>query len=135
MSDQHWMLWDGTCGFCSATAGWVRRRDKQRQFQICQFQNCPRPPMTDEIAARAQNEMIVITSQGQVIGGARAVLFVLGQTGWGWFARFLAAPPLVWPIDLGYRIIARNRSHISRIFFKGQVCGLDNRYPEVDRKG
>lgn len=44
MEGRHWLLWDGECGMCSEIAAWVRRKDKRRQFIICQYQNCPTPP-------------------------------------------------------------------------------------------
>ena len=47
----------------------------------------------------------------------RAALFILEQTGWGWFARLLALPPFVWFVELGYAIVARNRPLFARFLF------------------
>lgn len=126
------MIWDGECGLCSATAQWVRRKDRAKAFQIVTYQNCPRPPMDDAIYERCRSEMAVVTREGRVLFGADGILFVLEILGWGWLGRILRVPPLVWPIRAGYWLVARNRGLISKWFFGGVACGLDNRYPEVD---
>lgn len=127
----HWLLWDGSCGMCSASAQWVRNRDKNRLFNICQAQSCPSPPMTPELMGRSGREMLVVAHGGQVLGGARAFLFVLEQTGAKWVKVF-GLPPLVWIVDGVYRLIAMNRGFISKTFFKTAACGMENRFPEVD---
>lgn len=129
---KHWMIWDGECGLCSHTAQWVRKKDTSRLFQIVTYQNTPRPPMTDAIYETCKSQMVVITSDGRQINGALGILFVLQELGWGGFAKLLTYPPIVWPIKIGYWLVARNRGVISKWFFGGTACGLDNRYPEVD---
>lgn len=131
-ADRHWMIWDGECGLCSATARWVHKKDRKKQFQIVTYQNTPRPPMTDAIFEQCKSAVVVMTSDGKQFNGADGILFVLEHLGWGVFARILRLPPLVWVMRLGYLVIARNRGRLSRWFFGGQVCGLDHRYPEVD---
>lgn len=131
MANRHWIFWDGECGFCAAMAQKLRNRDKRRQFQICQFQHAPRPPMTDDIYRACQDNLHVVTADGRVFAGADAVFFVLRTTGSKWVIPF-SAPPLVWPMRWGYWLIARNRGLISKWFFGGQACGIENRYPEID---
>ncbi len=126
------MIWDGECGLCSASAKMVRRKDKARNFQIVTYQNTPRPPMTDEIFELAKRQVIVISNDGRQFNGADGILFIMERLGWGWFAKFLRVSPLIWPIRCGYWMVARNRGLISKWFFGGVACGLDNRYPEVD---
>jgi hypothetical protein len=41
---------------------------------------------------------------------------VLAETGHPWLARILGLPPLVWLVELGYAIVARNRSFFSRLW-------------------
>jgi hypothetical protein len=57
----------------------------------------------------------VLTADGQLLRAGRASLFVLGETGHPWLARFLSLPPLVWFVELGYVLVAWNRSLISRL--------------------
>lgn len=129
---QHWVIWDGDCGLCSHFAQRVRDRDPQRQFQIVQYQSCPSPPMNPAMYERCKSEMAVVTDSGRELFGARAVLYVVERQGFGWVAKVLAAPPLIWIMSLGYALIARNRGMISKRFFSGTACGLNNRYPEID---
>lgn len=127
-----WMVWDGECGLCSASAQWVRRKDRKGDFQIVTYQNCPRPPMTDEYFEMAKTRVLVFGRDGRMYPGADGVLFILENLKWGWLARVLRMPPFVWPLRLGYALVARNRGWISQKFFGGVACGMDNRYPEVE---
>lgn len=126
------MIWDGECGLCSHTAQWVRKKDKTRSFQIVTYQNCPRPPMDDRRYERCKREVLVVDKEGREFFGPKGMLFILAELGWGGFARLLMLPPFIWVIAVGYFLVARNRGLISRTFFKGEACGLENRYPEVD---
>jgi len=129
-----WLLWDGTCGICSATARWVRRKDSERRIVVCQYQNCPRPPMDERLAARCATEAVVLTADGRELGGADGILFLLDRLGWWWVKPFRWVP-LVWLARLGYRLVAANRGAISRTLKLGESCGLDGRDPEVDGPG
>jgi predicted DCC family thiol-disulfide oxidoreductase YuxK len=60
----------------------------------------------------------VLTTDGQVLRAGRASLFVLGETGHPWLARLLGLPPMVWLVELGYAIVARNRAFFSRLLPK-----------------
>lgn len=88
--------------------------------------------MNPALFERCKTEMAVVTEEGRELGGAKAVLFILSKIGWGWFARFLSYPPMIWPITLGYILVARNRGFFSKLFFRNKACGLENRYPDVD---
>lgn len=88
--------------------------------------------MNPALLERCKFELGLVTADGREMMGARAVLFILEATGWGWFARMLSYPPFIWVLQIGYWIVARNRGLISKVFFGGKACGLENRYPEVD---
>ena len=53
--------------------------------------------------------MHVITRDGDVLRAGRATLFVLQALGWRPVARLLSVPPLIWIVELVYRIVASNR--------------------------
>ena len=111
---RHWLFWDGDCGFCRRAVEWVRRRDTAGLFRIVPYQSAPRPPMTDDLAARCARAMHVVASDGRVYAAGRASLFVLERVGWPRLARGLARRPLVWGVELGYRLVARHRGRVSR---------------------
>jgi predicted DCC family thiol-disulfide oxidoreductase YuxK len=124
------LIWDGECGFCRNALHWMLRLDHSGQFQPVPFQELPSPPMTPALRRQAERAVQVITPEGQQISGGRAVLFVLQQVGWHpMLVQLVSRRPFVWVVDLGYRIVARNRSLFSRFLFRGQGkqgCGVKN---------
>ena len=127
---KHLIIFDGDCGFCQASVKRLLRRDHQGLFD-----STPRQAIADpDLKARGAGEVVVVTQEGQTLGGARAILFIKSLTGWGAFARFLMLPPMIWVLVLGYRVIAKNRRTISRMFYPNQVCELPAR-PSPAEKG
>lgn len=122
--DRELVIWDGGCGFCAEVTRRLQAKDKVGAFDFQPNFAVPSPPMTPEIQKRSNREILLITRDSRVLGGAKAVFTILSRLGWGWFAKLLASPPLVWPMELGYRIVARNRGWISRRFFGGNACAL-----------
>lgn len=76
--------------------------------------------MTPRLYRACAQSVHVITARGQVLRGARAVLFFLELTGWGAVARFLAHSPLIWPMEWGYRFVANHRSLFSKFLFRDE---------------
>jgi predicted DCC family thiol-disulfide oxidoreductase YuxK len=74
--------------------------------------------MTPALYERCQRAIHVITSEGRVLRAGRAVLFILERCGFKWTARVLRAPPLVWMVELGYWLVARNRRFFARFLFR-----------------
>lgn len=119
--DQHWLIWDGQCGFCRRVVVWFQQQDNRRAFRIIPMQSCPSPPMTPKLYAESQKAMQVITRDGKQISGGRSVLYVLETMGWHpLMMRIASNPPFVWAIDVGYKIVARNRTLVSRLLFGGR---------------
>ena len=70
--------------------------------------------MTPTLYAACELAVHVVKADGDILRGGRACLFVLETLGWK-SARILALSPLVWTIDLGYRIVASNRRFLGRL--------------------
>lgn len=117
---RHLLLWDGRCGFCRRSAQWVGRQDTEGQFEILPYQDAPAPPMTEALRRRCAHAAHVITTGGEVIGAGRALLFIIRALGWPRLAWILSLPPLVWAIEVGYWIVARNRMIFSRFMFRNE---------------
>jgi predicted DCC family thiol-disulfide oxidoreductase YuxK len=115
VSPRHYLLWDGACGFCRRLVEWVRRRDRDTRFEIVPYQEARTPPMTPELREGCRRALHVVTSDGRILRAGRASLFVLGATGSSRLARVLSLPPLVWLVEIGYRLVSRNRSFLSRL--------------------
>ncbi len=118
--DTDWLIWDGGCMFCGSAVSWFGRLDRERQFTIVSYAECPSPPLTPVLRQEAERAMQVVTRDGRRISGGRAVLFFLEEVGWHrTLMRLAARPPLVWIVDAGYRVVAKHRDVFSRFFFQG----------------
>ena len=113
---RHWIVWDGECGFCRRAVDWALARDRGRCFEAVAYQAVSSPPMTPELRAACRIAVHVHTTDGRWLRGGRACLFVLERIGWPRLARLAATPPLVWLVELGYRVVAANRPVFSRLF-------------------
>lgn len=111
---RHWIVWDGACGFCRRAIAWVRARDRDDAFLAVTYQELPSPPMTPELAAACRGAVHVRARTGEWLRAGRACLFVLERIGWPRSARVAGVPPFVWMVELGYRVVARNRPFFSR---------------------
>ncbi|HET9038389.1 MAG TPA: DCC1-like thiol-disulfide oxidoreductase family protein [Myxococcaceae bacterium] len=112
------LLWDGECGFCRRSVEWAERRDEGHAFRAIPYQQAPSPPMTAELRRACARAVHVLTSEGQVLRAGRACLWVLQRTGYPVLARVFSLPPLVWGVELGYWLVARNRWLASRVLFR-----------------
>ncbi len=74
--------------------------------------------MTPELREACKRALHVLTSSGEILKAGRAALFVLEQIGYRRLARLLRLPPFVWAVELGYRIVASNRSLFARLLFR-----------------
>lgn len=77
--------------------------------------------MSPQLREQARRAVQVITTGGQHLSAGRACLFVLEEIGWHpRLARLGQRRPFIWPIELGYRIVANNRSVFGRLFFRNE---------------
>ena len=74
--------------------------------------------MSDALAARCARAVHVITPRGAVLRAGRASLYVLGEVGWRRSAAVAARRPLVWLVEAGYWVVARNRPFFSLFLFR-----------------
>ena len=74
--------------------------------------------MTPDLYEACRRAVHVVTAEGRVIKAGRAAMFVLEEIGYPrWLIRPLTWPPLVWFTELGYWLVARNRSFFARFIF------------------
>ena len=102
---------------CRRCAHWAMRHDRHRQFIAAAFQKAPSPPMTPALQKACEGAVHVVTNRGKVLRGAAAVMFLFQQIlpkPLRFVPRLLARAPWIWPLDVGYEIIARNRARIGR---------------------
>ncbi len=86
--------------------------------------------MSPDLLEEARRAVQVITTNGRQISAGRACLFVLEEVGWHpRLARLGRRHPFVWGVELGYRIVARNRGLFGRLLFRNEPD------PGTDRDG
>ena len=116
------VLYDGTCGLCSASVRWILRHERDHELQFAPLQGDtaaglrarhPRIPTTLETVVLVQDDRAHLRS--------KAFLYLARHLRapwrWGYALRWLPAIAL----DLGYRVIARLRY---RIWGHADACEL-----------
>ena len=77
--------------------------------------------MTPQLREQARRAVQVITVDGAQLSGGRAMLFILEEIGWHpTLARLGRHGPFVWLVELGYRLVARNRPYFDRLLFRSR---------------
>ena len=118
-SDQYWLFWDGECGFCRRAVDWARTRDRTDLLLPVPYQQAPDPPMHPKLSAACAHAVHILHPNGQIERAGRACLTVLQLIGCpSILVRFMRIPPLIWTLEIGYWLVARNRSLFSKIFFR-----------------
>lgn len=73
--------------------------------------------MTPELEAACARAMHVLCRDGRVLREGRAALYIFGGLGWRRTAAFFSLPPMIWAVELAYRIVASNRAFFDRLIF------------------
>ena len=99
-------------------AAWVRRRDEAGQIELAPYQEAEIARRDPGLAAACARSVHVIGPDGTVLRSGRAVLRVLDLLGYRTLARVAGTPPLLWGVEVGYAVVARNRRFFSRFLFR-----------------
>ena len=79
--------------------------------------------MTPRLRRACARAMHVITPDGRVLRAGRAAVCVLRLLGWRRTAAILSRPPLIWAVEVGYRVVADHRPFFARFLFRGEDAG------------
>ena len=105
-----WILYDGACRSCTASAKRIDRIFRRHGFLFLPLQTNWIMDRLDLDPDAPLEEMRVLTADGRDIGGADAVIFLARQIWWAWpFAALAQLPPMRKLLDQGYRWIAAHR--------------------------
>lgn len=110
----HQVFWDGECPMCARSAHWAERRQKDGALRLIPYQEVPNPPMTPDLYQACGQAIHVLTRDGRLLRAGRAAMFVLEHLGFRRLARALSQQPFIWFVEIGYWLVARNRSRIGR---------------------
>jgi predicted DCC family thiol-disulfide oxidoreductase YuxK len=105
-----WIFFDRDCGVCTSLVRRFRRTFEKRGFGFAALQD---PRVAALLALPPEDllrEMRVVTSDGEIRGGAEAIMYLARQVWWAW-PLFAAAqlPGVPRILDAGYRWFADHR--------------------------
>ncbi len=63
--------------------------------------------MTPELAEACGLAIHNVCCDGTLLRAGRAALFLAAEIGWRRSGRFLANPPMIWFVELGYKLVTR----------------------------
>ncbi|MEV4558048.1 DUF393 domain-containing protein [Kitasatospora sp. NPDC049285] len=117
------LLYDGDCAFCSSCVRWAERYPRASlssagwdavPFQFADLAALAAFTDGEVTAERAGREVLWITPNRQVYGGAQAVARLLMRSGglWAWVGGLLALAPVRPVAELVYRWVARHRDRM-----------------------
>ncbi len=109
-----WVLYDGECGFCRAAVDALRPRLERNGFKFAPLQS---DWVTEQLGLKPEDlltEMRVVKSDGAMLGGAEAVIYLGTFFWWGWMLRVVAKLPGgdTW-LQRGYAWVAERRGCVN----------------------
>ena len=115
------LLYDRECPFCRLEVEWLRRRDRHGRLGAIDISADGFDPRRfgltrQQVVARLHG----ICADGTVLEGMAAIRAAWRAAGLGWVMAPTGWPVLRWFADLGYRLFARYRVPLGRIF--GRSC-------------
>jgi predicted DCC family thiol-disulfide oxidoreductase YuxK len=125
-----WLLYDGQCGFCTASVRRVQNLLVRRGFELAPLQSPWVMERTQLTEAELMSEMRLLLPDGRLLTGAEAYLYVMHRIWWAKpLALLFSIPGLNWFFHRAYRFVASHRYEISR------VCRLPPPRDYVERQG
>lgn len=109
------VYFDGECPLCRAEIGYYRNRGAKAGFVDLAEDNPALPRGLTREAALARFH--VRLGDGRLVSGARAFAELWKVTpGWQWLGRVAALPPLVWFLEIAYRLFLPVRPFIQSLW-------------------
>ena len=113
------VIYDGDCPVCNSLKNFAEKQVSTEinifiPFQSTEFEHRI-PVVTEQAAKRALH---TISTNGEIKQGASAVFEIMRSLPgiWKWIGYLFAFPPIAWMAEPFYRLFARNRKFIGRIY-------------------
>jgi predicted DCC family thiol-disulfide oxidoreductase YuxK len=114
-----WVLYDADCGFCTRWAWRIMYFAGPRGFHLAPLQAPWVRPALKLSPQELLDELRVLTADGEIHGGADALLYLAAQIPWARPLAFAARlPGMMRVLRAAYRWVARHRHTLSR------TCGI-----------
>ncbi len=113
------VLFDGVCNFCNATVNFILLRNRKDRFRFAALQSDIGKKLLKEYHLPADNNSIVVISNGKVYRQSAAILIITRNLSGAWSLLyvFVIIPPFI--RNGLYRWFARNRY---KWFGKTELC-------------
>ena len=111
------LFWDGECDFCRRCVEWALAKGGHALHAI-PYQQATDPPMDRDLQHACHNAVHLSHPSGKMERAGQACLTVLSLMGYGRLSDFLRSWPLILFVEIGYWIVAHNRSFFSRFLFR-----------------
>jgi predicted DCC family thiol-disulfide oxidoreductase YuxK len=110
-AERGWICFDRDCTICTSLVRRFRRTFEKRGFGLAALQDPRVAALLALPPDQLLREMRVVTSQGQIYGGAAAIVYLAKQVWWAW-PLFAAAriPGISQILDIAYRWVADHRT-------------------------
>jgi len=110
-----WVLYDGTCGFCSRWVPFWERTLAKRGFRIAPLQADWLAERFDLTEEELTADFRLLLANGEKLAGAEVYRYLMRRIWWAWPLYFLSTLPILRGLfNAGYRAFADNRYWISR---------------------
>jgi predicted DCC family thiol-disulfide oxidoreductase YuxK len=120
-----WVFFDRDCSICTSLANRFRHTLEARGFGLAALQDPRAQALLDVPPAELLREMRLVTAEGQIYGGAEAIVYLSSQI---WWAKpiYVAAkiPGVMAMLKACYRWFADHRTCL------GGTCAIPNREPK-----
>lgn len=131
---QNYLLFDGECGICSASARLAERLDRRQQFLVFPYQYFAEEELLhwNTSSEKCARRVHVLSAHGKVYTGAFAVNYFL----WQYFpwkllvALFYVVPVFLLLEILGYALVARHRRRLSQ-WLGFTACAIAPQKPQT----
>ncbi len=111
------LLYDGRCSLCRNEVYWLKRRDARGRLTLEDISDPAFDPGRYGLTAqRVAAALHGVLPDGRVVSGMDAVRSAYELVGLGWLVAPTRWPVLRWAADRLYRLFARNRARLGRLF-------------------
>ncbi|MFP4369566.1 MAG: thiol-disulfide oxidoreductase DCC family protein [Candidatus Kapaibacterium sp.] len=112
---KHTVIYDGSCGICTAAARYILKKDKKRIFDIAPYQFTDLKAINENLDEdKASRQVYLAMAGGRLYGGSRAVFEIAKRMPFPWKLGGIFANSSAALFNPFYRLIARNRAKISQ---------------------
>jgi predicted DCC family thiol-disulfide oxidoreductase YuxK len=109
-AERGWICFDRDCTFCTSVARRFRRTFEKHGFGLAALQDPRVAALLALPPDQLLREMRVVTTTGEIHGGAEAIVYLAKQVWWAWpFFAAAQIPGVSQILDIGYRWVADHR--------------------------